>query len=155
MATATYASPNMYTRRLSIGRNSKNEYHKQLVFQTGLPLVPMDKLFPIVRNPDEYKATFSDLENKIYYKVVGVEPKFQFADVRRYNFLTDSEDPYSPRIIVKIDPAKKNSVTEDAKRVYETMRKKRMTSMKGRKGRKTHKTRKTRKTRKNRNNRNK
>ena len=151
MATATYASPNTYTRRLSIGRNSQNEYHKQLVFQTGLPLVPMDKLFPIVRNPDEYKASFSDLENKIYYKVVGVEPKFQFADVRRFNFLTDSEDPYSPRIIVKIDPAKKDSVTEDAKRVYETLRKKRMaqssTSRKARKARGTRKGRNARKTR--------
>lgn len=116
MAKVTYGSPLTETRSLmGISRNPR------IIIQPNVPYIPgIDtKYFAKPSNPDEYNPEFSNTENNILYKVVGVDLDRGVADVRRVDFRTNSESAFSYRILVKINPSKKYLVTRDAKNLYE------------------------------------
>lgn len=116
MAKATYGSPLTVSRALlGVSPNPR------VIIQPNVPYIPNieTKYFKKPANPDDYNPEFSNTENNILYKVVGVDEEHGIADVRRVDFRTNSEGAFSSRILVKVDPKKKYLVTKDAKNFYE------------------------------------
>ena len=117
MAKATYGSPLTATRALlGVSPNPR------VIIQPNVPYIPNleTKYFKKPANPDDYNPEFSNTENNILYKVVGVDEEHGIADVRRVDFRTNSEGAFSSRILVKVDPKKKYLATKNAKQLYET-----------------------------------